>query len=205
MSNILVSIPKNAENLALPDPDLLIYFQELEERCIWLDDEITPELTLAIAKQILVWNREDKAIRADERKPIKIFFFSPGGDLDTSNALIDAVKLSVTPIWGINMGQCASGAAFTFISCHKRFMTPRSYFLFHQGSGAFSGSFSEVCYQIEEYQNAIERLTSFMVEHTKYKEEEVLENIQGEWYIHAEEAISRGVCDVIIKDFSEIV
>lgn len=59
---------------------------------------------MSMAKQILVWNREDKGVPLPHRKPIKIYFFCPGGDLDTSNALIDAIELSKLRfgvlIWG---------------------------------------------------------------------------------------------------------
>ena len=147
MSCVEVMIPTNLENLQLPSPELLSYYKNLEERIVWLDDEVT-EFTLDIAKKIIDWNREDKGKKVEKRKPIKIFFFSPGGALDVNNTLIDVISLSETPIWGINMGRCCSAAAYIYLSCHKRFMLPKSYFLYHQGSGAFSGTYGEVCAQM---------------------------------------------------------
>lgn len=103
------------------------------------------------------------------------------------------------------MGQCASGAAYTFLACHRRFTVKRGYFLFHQGSGAFSGSFEEVCYQIAEYQAQVENLANYVVDHTKYTVEEVEENISTEWYIHADEAVEKGVCEAIVDDIDQIL
>ena len=167
MAGIEITIPNQLENLQLPSPELLSYYQDLGERIIWLDDEVN-EYTLDIAKKIIDWNRADKKKPIEKRKPIKIMFFSPGGALDVNNTLIDIITLSETPVWGINMGRCCSAAAYIFLSCHKRFMLPKSYFLYHQGSGAFSGTYGEVCAQMEDYQASIGELMEFMLKHTKY-------------------------------------
>ena len=204
MAGIEITIPNQLENLQLPSPELLSYYQDLGERIIWLDDEVN-EYTLDIAKKIIDWNRADKKKPIEKRKPIKIMFFSPGGALDVNNTLIDIITLSETPVWGINMGRCCSAAAYIFLSCHKRFMLPKSYFLYHQGSGAFSGTYGEVCAQMEDYQASIGELMEFMLKHTKYTEEELTEKIVGEWYIYPAEAVSKGICDEVVTSISTLL
>lgn len=204
MDNIVVNVPAHMDTMALPDPALLDYYRELEERIIWIDEDIDDD-TLNVVKKITQWNRDDKKKPPEKRKPIKIIFYSFGGSLDVHNTLIDVIKLSKTPIWGINAGRCMSAAAMIFLSCHKRLMLENASFLFHQGSGAFSGTFGEVMAQMAEYQQSVDKLTQFMVEHTKYTAEEVEENISGEWYIRAEEAIEKGVCEEIITDMSLLI
>lgn len=203
MDNIKIYVPNQLDNCQLPNPDLLMYYNNLQDRIIWIDDEID-ENTLLIVKQILQWNKEDKEKEIFERKPIKIYFFSVGGDLDVNNALIDTINFSKTPIWGINLGRCCSAAAFIFLSCHKRFMFPHAFFLFHQGSGKFEGSYGEINSAVEEYQQQVEELSNQMLQHTKYTEEEVIEKIVGEWYIRKEEAIGKGICDKVIDSLDEI-
>lgn len=204
MAGIEITIPNQLENLQLPSPELLSYYQDLGERIIWLDDEVN-EYTLDIAKKIIDWNRADKKKPIEKRKPIKIMFFSPGGALDVNNTLIDIITLSETPVWGINMGRCCSAAAYIFLSCHKRFMLPKSYFLYHQGSGAFSGTYGEVCAQMEDYQASIGELMEFMLKHTKYTEEELTEKIVGEWYIYPAEAVAKGICDEVVTSISTLL
>ena len=204
MAGIEITIPNQLENLQLPSPELLSYYQDLGERIIWLDDEVN-EYTLDIAKKIIDWNRADKKKPVEKRKPIKIMFFSPGGALDVNNTLIDIITLSETPVWGINMGRCCSAAAYIFLSCHKRFMLPKSYFLYHQGSGAFSGTYGEVCAQMEDYQASIGELMEFMLKHTNYTEEELTEKIVGEWYIYPAEAVSKGICDEVVTSISTLL
>lgn len=201
METMSIILPKEVANMQLPDPELRNFYVDLEHRTFWLDEEVTPYL-LELIKYIIGWNAEDAAIPVEKRQPIRIYFFSPGGDLDINYALIDTIKMSVTPIIGINIGQCASAAAYIYLSCHKRYMLPHAYFIFHQGSGTISGTFEQICAQMEDYQNQVEELSGFMLEHTDYSEEEVANKIVGEWYVRKDEAIEKGVAHKVINDIS---
>lgn len=44
-----IAIPQNVENLQLPDPSLLQFYKNYENRIIWIDDEIST-MTLEYAK-----------------------------------------------------------------------------------------------------------------------------------------------------------
>ena len=200
----LVSLPKSVENLQLPDPALVQYYSDLENRIIWLDDAVEEE-TLYIVKYILQWNQEDRYIAPDERKPIKLFIFSPGGDLNVNNTLVDTIALSKTPVYGYNMGNAYSAAAYILLACHKRFTLPRSKLLFHQGSGAFSGTYAEILPSVLAYQAEVEKLASFICERTSYTQEEVSENIISDWYISAEEGVEHGVYDAIIESVGDLL
>ena len=100
MEGMNIIIPKAIENCQLPDPELRNYYVDLEHRVFWLDEEVTPYL-LELVKYIVRWNAEDMCTPVEERQPIRIYFFSPGGDLDINYALIDTIKMSKTPIIGI--------------------------------------------------------------------------------------------------------
>lgn len=198
-----IIIPKEIANQQLPDPELRNYYVDLENRIFWLDEEVTPYL-LELIKYIIRWNAEDEKwnVPVEDRLPIRIFFFSPGGDLDINYSLIDTIKMSKTPIIGINIGQCASAAAYIFLSCHKRYMLPHAYFILHQGSGTLSGTFEQICAQMRDYQEQVEELASFVLEHTSYTEEAVDEKIVGEWYIRKDEALENGVVHGIVDNIS---
>ena len=201
MENMNIVIPKAIDNLQLPDPELRNFYADLNNRSFWIDDEIN-EYLLELIKYIIQWNKEDAKISVSKRKPIRLFFFSPGGSLDVNYSLIDTIKMSKTPIIGINMGQCASAAAYIYLSCHKRFMLPHSYFIFHQGSGTISGTYEQICAQMLDYQNQVEELSEFMLEHTTYTKEEIANKIDGEWYVRKDEAVEKGIAHEVINDIS---
>lgn len=125
-----IAIPQNAENLQLPDPSLLQFYKNYENRIIWIDDEITT-MTLEYAKMIMQWNFEDKQknIPINERTKIKVVFFSPGGDLEVNNCLVDTISLSQTPVVGVNVGMAASSGCFIYLACHERLTLPSAEFL----------------------------------------------------------------------------
>ena len=203
MDNIVVSIPERA-NTAIPDPSLLWYYEDLEDRVYQLVGEVDEGL-LDFSRHVIRWNREDKDKPVEERKPIKLFFFSPGGSLDINYSVIDIIRLSKTPIIGINMGVCCSAAAYIYLACHKRYMLPHSYFVFHQGSSQMSGTYGEVVASMTDYQNQVAELSSFMEERTTYSIEEITDNIVTEWYVREEEALEKGVCHEVIEDIEVLL
>lgn len=203
MDNLFVTIPERA-NATIPDPSLLWYYEDLEDRVYQLVGEVDEGL-LDFSRHVIRWNREDKGKPVEERKPIKLFFFSPGGSLDINYSVIDIIRLSKTPIIGINMGVCCSAAAYIYLACHKRYMLPHSYFVFHQGSSQMSGTYGEVVAIMADYQNQVAELSSFMEERTTYTSEEITNNIVTEWYVREEEALEKGVCHEVIEDIEVLL
>ena len=201
-----IAIPQNAENLQLPDPSLLQFYKNYENRIIWIDDEITT-MTLEYAKMIMQWNFDDKQkdVPVEERVPIKVVFFSPGGDLEVNNCLVDTIQLSTTPVIGINVGMAASSGCFIYLACHKRYTFPTAEFLLHKGAGQFGGSYNDVVSAILNYQRQIKELGEFVLSRTKIPEDVFYENFENDWYLSATEAIEYGVADGIIKSLDEII
>lgn len=192
-------------NLLLPDPDLVQYYNDIENRVLWVDAEVD-ENCLDLVSKIIFWNREDKEKPISERRPIKIFFNSPGGDLDIEETLVSIIKISKTPIWGIALGMVASAASLIYLSCQKRLALPNSYFIFHQGSCAnVSGSYSEVQAAMSDYKAQVEKMEQFYIENTLYPEEVIKEKIQSDWYIHADEAKEYNVITDIIEDIDVLL
>ena len=204
MENMNIIIPKAIDNLQLPDPELRNFYVDLDHRAFWVDDEIT-QYSLELVKYIMRWNREDANIPVEERKPIKLFFFSPGGGLDEQASISNIITLSKTPVYGYNMGMTASAAAYIFLSCHKRFMLKDSYFLFHIGSIGMQGNATDVLALIEDYQNQLQFLVDKIVEKTNFSQEEVAENIMQDWYVRADLALEKGVVDKVIDDIEELI
>lgn len=207
MSEINVLIPSEQANLQLPDPELFAYYKGLEERIIWIDDEID-ENCLEFIKQILLWNLEDAKLNLsiEQRKPVKIMFYSYGGDLDIHLSLIDAITLSMTPVYGYNMGVACSAAALIYLSCHKRFCLPSAYFLFHRGgAGPFPAmSYSELIASVDEYKEKVANFVEFIEEKTQIPHDVLMKEIAGDWYIAAAEALKWGICDAILVSLDEI-
>ena len=191
-------------NLQLADPSLVQYYYDLANRSIWIDSEINAS-TLDIVSKIIRWNREDKGKPVDERKPIKLFFLSPGGDLEIEEAVVSTIRLSQTPVWGIAMGMVASAASLIYLSCHKRFALPNAYLIIHQGSAQMGGNYDQMVAAMKDYEEQIERMTKFYIENTDYTEDEIRTNIKTDWYVRGEELLQRKLITDWVSTIDELL
>lgn len=191
-------------NLQLADPSLVQYYHDLANRSIWIDSEINAS-TLDIVSKIIRWNREDKGKPVDERKPIKLFFLSPGGDLEIEEAVVSTIRLSQTPVWGIAMGMVASAASLIYLSCHKRFALPNAYLIIHQGSAQMGGNYDQMVAAMKDYEEQIERMTRFYIENTDYTEEEIRANIKTDWYVRGKELLERKLITNWVSTIDELL
>lgn len=192
-------LPDNA-TLQLADPSLVNFYTDLDNRTYWLSDEIN-NYTFDLIQYIIRWNREDRKLPVEKRKPIRIIIDCPGGHLSVSETLSNIIKMSKTPVYGIALGYVASGATVIYLSCHKKFALPNSVFVLHKGScSGVSGTYDEIVAFARDYEKQMDTLINFYITNTKYTEKEIEENIQTDWYIRTEEALQKGIVDELITN-----
>ena len=193
-------IMHDTANMSLADPSLVNFYSDLENRIYWLNDEIN-NYTFDLVQYIVRWNREDKDIPVEQRKPIRIIVDCPGGHLSVSETVSNIIKMSKTPIYGIALGYVASGASVIYLSCHKKYALPNSVFVLHKGGcSGVSGTYDEIVAFERDYEKQMEMLIAFYTDNTTYTEEEIEENIQTDWYIRTEEALQKGIVDELVTD-----
>ena len=185
-------------NLQLADPTLVQYYSDLKERVYWINDTIGDNYLDLISK-IIRWNREDRVLPPDARKPIKIFFNSPGGSLDIEESLVSVIELSETPIYGFALGMVASAASLIYLACHKRYALKNAYFIMHKGSANLSGSYDDVEAAMSDYKAQIEKMQQFYITHTQYTPDEIQKGLTRDWYVRIPEAKEKGIVTDIIE------
>ena len=200
-----IDLPEDLFDTKLPNAYQVKYYQDLTNRTIWINEEITGDLTHELIHYITKWNREDKGIPEEDRKPIRLLFDSPGGELDAQAAICSVIELSKTPVIGIAIGMVASAASYIYLSCHARMALKSSYFILHKGSAQLNGDFDNIMSSIDDYKKEIDKLINFIIERSKYTRTEVEEHINKDWYIRAPEALEKGVVDEIITDINVLL
>ena len=143
---------------------------------------------------------DEENVPVEEREPIKIYLDSGGGDLMATFTIIDAIKLSKTPVWTINIGMAYSGGFFVFLAGHKRLCYKNASFLFHEGSTGTFGDANKFNNWADFYKRVLKRLKEHTLECTKITEEEYERHVKDDWWFLAEDAIEYGVCDGIVTD-----
>ena len=203
MDNLFVTIPERA-NYSVADPELLFYYEDLNERVWNLVSEVDDSL-LDFARHVIRWNREDRGIPVEERKPIRLYINSPGGDLNIFYTVKDIIEMSKTPIVAVNLGMAYSAAALLFLSCRVRYMLKSSKILLHLGSASLGGSYLDLMSAVADYQEQVESFVSAIQEKTTYTPDEIESNISSDWYIDAEDALAHGAATKIIDDIDELL
>lgn len=201
-----VNINIRKEDQYLPDPDLLLYYNDVKNRVLWLDCEIDRSTVGEIVRYIRAFNKEDSdaQIPPEQRKPIKIMIMSYGGELDACFNCIDVIQMSKTPVYTYNLGVAFSAGFYILLAGHKRFGTKRSSSLIHQGSGSFSGTASEVDAHSTQYKQQMKMLEEWVLERTTIQKQVYSRNKTKEWYLNGEEQVEYGVVNSIIYDIDEL-
>lgn len=200
-------IERKQNDSVLPNPALYSYYKNLNNRVIWLNDEIYRESIVPLVKNIIFWNKEDEdnKIPISDRKPIKVMINSYGGEVDATFQMIDIIKLSKTPIYTYNMGVAMSGGFFILISGHKRFALSSSQALCHQGSGAFEGEAETIKSHTAQYNKTLAKLFEHVASRTKISKDLLNKKKKTEWFINGDEQLQLGVVDAMVTDFSELI
>lgn len=199
-----LQIPQSVENLQLPSPELVQYYEDLDNRCIWIVGEIGTEL-LDLTSKIMKWNAEDRLVPVEERIPIRLYIFSPGGDLAVTMNTVSVMRMSKTPIYTYNMGECFSGAFALLIAGHKRFALPYSRAMCHFGSGVVGGTYGQTDNAMKDYKVQVEAMKAFILSRTTIPQKALNKKMADDWYLTLEEQIANGVVDEMIESIDPML
>lgn len=204
MENVVVAIPQNAANLQLPDPTLLDYYRDEEQRIFWVDGEIDESL-LDLVKMIMRCNKEDKDLPVEQRKPVRVFIDSPGGDVQALFTTIKAIEISKTPVYTINYCGAYSAAAILLTAGHKRFALPGTSAMFHRGSCYYGGEQSVVESTKKYFDTLDKKLDEFLFSHTNIDQKIYKRKASSDLYMDENECLKNNVVDSIVSNFEEIM
>ena len=130
--------------------------------------------------------------------PIKIIVTSGGGDLDSAFLLYDTIKLIQSPVYTLGR-YCASAAALILAAGDKRYLMPHAKVMLHLPSSQNYGDTRDL--EIQHTQAKLYR--DKMVEiiqacGVKKSSQEILVEIDREFWLDPEEAIGFGLADEVI-------
>lgn len=173
-----------------------------EEEGLYYDASIMSKMI----ENIIEFNRQDKGISPEKRDPIRLYINSPGGDVTEGFALVSAMKLSKTPIYTINVGECCSMAFLICIAGTRRFSLQDSIFMMHEPSGLTVGKFSDMEDKVDfnrKYNNQI--IKKHIMDHSKMKPAKYNAVSKKDFYMLSDEALKYGFIDEIVSDIDDIL
>lgn len=196
MSDILTS-------LGLGETDFYaeIIKENLDDRILVFNDDVSDCVIENYILYILKWNREDKDLPVEKRKPITIYINSPGGDAISGFNMVNVILASATPIKGIVFGMAASMGYHIFLACHERYAFKDSILLQHDGQIRISNSTSKAKDTMKFFENMEDRTKAYVLSRTNMDEEFYDAHYDQEYYMYANEEAKRlGCVDYIIGE-----
>jgi len=199
-----IVIPEEIEDVKLPSPELVKYYKDYDNRNIAIDYDIDESL-FEVTKQILEYNRQDKDIPTDKRKPINIYVMSYGGDLYQAYALISTMLASKTPIRTINMGVAMSAGLLILLAGHERYAMKYSTAMIHSGSGGAQGTYEQMEEQQKNYKKLVDMMRDYILERTNIDTKLFNRQKSKDWYLNDKEQVELGIASKIIDNLDEII
>lgn len=180
--------------------DEIFYLRNLQDRKLFLSDEIDEMVIDNIVRHILQYNADDKGKPVEDRKPILLYVSSNGGSVDPGFELIDVILQSKTPVYTVNIGYQYSMGFLIGLAGHKRFASKTAKFLMHDGSNFVFNSGAKAQDQMEFNKRIEERIKQYVLSRSKISADEYDSKLRVEWYLFADEAKEKGFCDLIIGE-----
>ena len=181
-----------------------LFREFLEDRTLFLNDEIGEGAIEDYVMYILKWNKEDKDLPIEARKPIKLYISSPGGNVFNANNMIDIIEQSKTPVIGICLDLTASAAYLVLLACHMRYGFKNSVFLQHEGEIVIENSRSKFKQTANFFDTQEQKAKEYILRKTKMTSEFYDEIYEVEFWMDSKKAMELGVIDGIIGEDIDI-
>lgn len=97
-------------------------------------------------------------MRANQDKPVVIHMKTDGGDWIEGMAIYNAIKACPYPVTILSYTHARSMSSLIFLAANKRIMMPDSYFMFHLGTEAFWGTYTQFMSYAEFTKTATNRM-----------------------------------------------
>lgn len=188
-------IPTVIETTPRGEREWGIYSRLLRDRIIFLGSEVTDPLANSIIAQLLVLDSEDP------KKEISLYINSPGGSVSAGMAIYDTMQFVSAPVSTICIGQAASmGAVLLSAGAPgRRFALPHARIMLHQPLGGFSGQVSDIDIAAREMLHIKSQLNEIVALHTGQTIDKIKADTDRDFYLSADEAVSYGVIDGVVR------
>jgi ATP-dependent Clp protease, protease subunit len=171
-----------------------LFSRLLDERIIFLGEEVNDDVANIIISQLLYLQSEDP------KKDITMYINSPGGSVVSMWAMIDTMNLISCDVSTVCVGLAASAASAMLVSGTKgkRFILPHARVMIHQPSGGARGQATDIKIMAEEILKTREEMYHYMVDKTGQKYDTIVRDMERDHYMTAKESLGYGIVDKII-------
>ncbi|MFL6572306.1 MAG: ATP-dependent Clp protease proteolytic subunit [Burkholderiales bacterium] len=178
--------PERVETLA----DRLAF----KSRFVMLFGEINHAVARATCTRLI-------ALAEDSDAPITVLISSPGGHVESGDSIHDIIRFVRAPVTTVGTGWVASAGTHVFLAApgERRLCLPNTRFMIHQPGGGAGGPATDIAIQAKEILRTRERIAKVISKETGQSLQKVLNDMERDFWMSAEEAIAYGLVSKIIE------
>ena len=171
----------------------------LRHRTLTIFGEINKDVAQRTAEKLL-------AVAFERDDPITIFICSPGGHVESGDAIFDMIRFVKPNVRIVGTGWVGSAATHIYLATERehRYALPNTRFLIHQPAGGVGGDATDVQIQAQEIIKTRERINRIIAEQTGQPLERVAEDTDRDHWMSAEESVAYGIVGKIIRSAAEL-
>ena len=189
-------IPYVIEQTSRGERSYDIFSRLLEDRIVFLGEEVTDAAASTIVAQMLFLEAQDPD------KDIHLYINSPGGSVTAGLAIYDTMQFVKCDVSTICIGMAASMGSFLLAggTKGKRMALPNSDILIHQPSGGSQGQATEMEIAAKHILATKARLNQILSDETGKSIEQIAADTDRDNLMTADEAKDYGLIDVVVKN-----
>ena len=170
-----------------------------KSRFVMVFGAIDDKLAQATCRRLL-------ALAAESDAPITMLISSPGGHVESGDAIHDMINFVAAPVTTVGSGWVASAGAHIFLAPPKerRVCLPNTRFMIHQPAGGMGGQASDIAIQAKEILRTRERIARVIATQTGKSLEAVTTDMERDYWMSAAEAIDYGIVSRIVSTRAEL-
>ena len=200
--NSMALVPMVVEQTNRGERSYDIYSRLLEDRIIFLADQVTDATASLVVAQLLYLEAKDPD------KDIQLYIDSPGGSITAGMAIYDTMQYINCDVSTICIGMAASMGAFLLAAGEKgkRFALPNSEVMIHQpliAGGGLSGQTTDIKIYTDHLVNTKKKMNEILAERTGQTYEKLCEDTERDNFMTAQEAKDYGLIDEVIVKASK--
>ena len=187
-------VPMVVEQTGHGERSFDIFSRLLNDRIIFLSDEVNDTTASLVVAQLLVLEAQDPT------KDIFFYINSPGGSVTAGMAIYDTMQYIKCDVSTICIGMAASMGAFLLSAGTKgkRIALPHSEIMIHQPLGGAQGQASDIKIRAELILRTRDMLNKILSENTGKSIEQIEKDTDRDYFMTAEEALNYGIVDRIL-------
>ncbi|MBE6635139.1 MAG: ATP-dependent Clp endopeptidase proteolytic subunit ClpP [Ruminococcaceae bacterium] len=187
-------VPMVVEQTSRGERSYDIYSRLLNDRIIFLSDEVNDVTASLVVAQLLYLEAQDPD------KDVYLYINSPGGSITSGMAIYDTMNYIKCDVSTICVGMAASMGAFLLSSGAKgkRFALPNAEVMIHQPLGGMQGQATDIKIHADRILAIKAKLNSLLSEQTGKPLEVIERDTERDNFMTAEQACEYGLIDKVI-------